>query len=135
MSLAMVSRLMAMTVPTSIVGLMLERKLNDSLTSRMFQNDPSAIAIFAVMAVVLIACLVESAMFVRSPISSIQRRHRAKPWIALGMCQMGLAFVSFDAGVYSPTLAWTYFAFGSMTAMLGVRIASTDEKFSGVRSV
>ena len=105
-SMAFLSRVLAVIEPIVICGLIVEGSTTDSLPYRLF-NENSGALLFA----------------------------SGMPYVFVGMSQMVLSGALVASPASSPTLLTAYLLFGFFAAMLGFRIAIPDNQFARVGSV
>lgn len=134
-STAFIVRLLAVIEPLTICGLIVEGRSTDSLTYRLFANDPAAQLLAVLMGVFAVLCIAEMLVFVASPKRRVARHIRGMPYVFAGMMQGVLAAGVIASQHPSVTLATAYLSFGAGTALLGFRLAIGDQQFAGVGSV
>ena len=134
-SMAFLSRVLAVIEPIVICGLIVEGSTTDSLTYRLLANNSGALLLAYVMGTVALMCMIELTIFAFWPNCTLRRHVRGMPYVFVGMSQMVLSGALVASPASSPTLLTAYLLFGFFAAMLGFRIAIPDNQFARVGSV
>ena len=133
-SMAFLSRVLAVIEPIVICGLIVEGSTIGSITASTRDNS-GALLLAYVMGTVALMCMIELTIFAFWPNCTLRRHVRGMPYVFVGMSQMVLSGALVASPASSPTLLTAYLLFGFFAAMLGFRIAIPDNQFARVGSV
>ncbi|WP_299081526.1 hypothetical protein [uncultured Paraglaciecola sp.] len=123
-SFAGLARLFPTLQVATVLGLLAEGRLTDSLTYRLFAGDPFALVLAGVMALALMFSWFEWTTFILKLCDDLDLHWRGRPAIVMGICLMVLSGASLAAPPYSPTLAVNYLLTGIFSVVLGWRLAT-----------